>query len=502
MTSDADALNQRAVEVARGYGLQLIRRLGHGGMGEVYLAKRLGAAGFEKQVVVKRLAASLSGQDEFTETLVKEAKIMVRFNHPNIVQVNDLVFDKDEYLMVLEHVDGPSLRRVVAFASRNDMVVPLEAALSIAFHVAKALSYAHTLVDDEGRPSPVVHCDVTPENVLLSRLGDVKLTDFGIARVMHTTSLTGSGQIRGKFRYVAPEQLDGTNRIGPLTDVYTLGLVLYEMLTLEAARKGEDTVSLVSEALRSQPLEIPSTISERKLEVGRVPQINAVLRRASAAKIEDRYQSADELAAALQGVADELGLPLDTNRSVGPFVRALLERPDFVAAQTPRRAGDSSQTPTVTERRVAELARRAPTPTPATPIVATPPPLPAAPVVLVVDDSDLVRELLSRALPRFGFSIATVGSGGEALDWLAANKCDAVLCDLNMPDLSGLELCSFIRRNPAWVSIPIILLTSETDSSRAVTGLGLGADDYVRKGVTEAEIAARIHAVLRRAVRA
>jgi CheY-like chemotaxis protein len=171
-------------------------------------------------------------------------------------------------------------------------------------------------------------------------------------------------------------------------------------------------------------------------------------------------------------------------RAVAPYVRGLLpaaERPSQERAQrTPASATQPSRSSSSssTGSRATQPANK--------------------PRILVVDDSDIVREVLVRSVARFGFEVFAVGSGGEALDWLAENECDVILVDLNMPDLSGLELTSFVRSNPALTHLPIILLTSETDSARAVTGLGVGADDFVRKGVSEAEIAARVHAVLRR----
>lgn len=478
---DENRLSGRTQEIAAGHGLELRQRIGAGGMGEVFLAKRRGAAGFERQVVVKRLSPSLTGDPQFSQALVKEATIMVRLSHPNVVQVQDLIFDSGEYLMVLEYVDGASLRKILAHASRADLKPPVGFALCVARDVLRALEYAHALCDDNGQSRPVIHCDVTPENVLVSRHGEVKLTDFGIAKVAHTTALTGEGQIRGKFRYVAPEQVDA-GKITTATDIYSAGLVLYEMITLEFARRGADTIALVSEALRSTALELPAETQVEIPPVGR-PELDAVLRAATAPAPADR-PNAGEMARAVERVAAQMDLDLSAARAVTPYVLPLYGREDFLVSTKSESTGQSGQSGTQPTRRTAPGNR---TTAPR-----------RKPVVLVVDDSDLVCELLSRTLGRFGFQVSFVQSGGAALDWLAANECDAMLVDLNMPDLSGLELTSFVRSNPDISDLPIILLTSETDSARAVTGLGVGADDFVRKGVTEAEIAARLHAVMRR----
>ncbi len=467
----------RVAEVAAERGLELIRRIGAGGMGEVYLARRRGAAGFERQVVLKRLAPTLTNDPEFAQALVKEANIMVRLSHPNVVQAQDLIFDGDEYLMVLEYVDGPSLRRILSHVVKAGEHLPLGFVLACARDILRALEYAHDIVDDSDQRRPVVHCDVTPENVLVSRHGEVKLTDFGIARVMHTTALTGEGQIRGKFRYVAPEQVEG-KRIAPPADVYAVGLVLYEMLALTAARRSQDTVGLIAEALRSTPITLPDEV--RGLDPALHADVDALVREATAPDAESRPKAA-ELARKIERLATKADLDLAGSRAVAPYVRELLTRPSLAVHDRVSRTNSpatSPSRPSGTGSKVTQPANK--------------------PKILIVDDSEIVRELLKRAITRFGFQVEAVESGGEALDWLAENECDAILVDLNMPDLSGLELTSFVRSNPALTHLPIILLTSETDSARAVTGLGIGADDFVRKGVSEAEIAARVHAVLRR----
>ncbi len=496
---DESLRGTRVAEVAASHGLELINRIGAGGMGEVYLARRRGAAGFERQLVVKRLAPTLTNDPQFAQALVKEANIMVRLSHPNVVQAQDLIYDGDEYLLVLEYVDGPSLRRIIAAVNRAGEKLPIDFVLACVRHMARALEYAHDIVDDSGQRRPVVHCDVTPENVLVSKHGEVKLTDFGIARVLHTTALTGEGQIRGKFRYVAPEQVEGKG-IAPPADVYSTGLVLYELLTLESARRGQNTVALISEALRREAVTLPAEIEGVDAELR--DELDNLVQRSTSPSHESR-PTATEMASSIERMASKREMDLTGNRVVAHYVRDLVSR---LGVENRDPVQPTNSGPTQASRPLSQSQGGASYSNPG----------PAAygsgshsntssrtrpaskPKVLVVDDSDIVREVVRRAITRFGFEVETIGSGGEALDWLAVNHCDAVLVDLNMPDLSGLELTSFVRSNPDIAHLPIILLTSETESQRAVTGLGLGADDFVRKGVSEAEIAARIHAVLRR----
>jgi serine/threonine-protein kinase len=491
---DESLRGTRVAEVAAGHGLELVNRIGAGGMGEVYLARRRGAAGFERQLVVKRLAPTLTNDPQFAQALVKEANIMVRLSHPNVVQAQDLIYDGDEYLLVLEYVDGPSLRRIISAVSRARERLPVDFVLACVRHMARALEYAHDVEDDSGQRRPVVHCDVTPENVLVSKHGEVKLTDFGIARVLHTTALTGEGQIRGKFRYVAPEQVEG-KRIAPPADVYSTGLVLYELLTLASARRGQNTVALISEALRREPVSLPEVVTGIDGELR--DELDELVQQATSPDADAR-PSATEMATSIERLAAKREMELTGTRVVARYVRDVSSR---LRIESRDPVQETNSPPTQPSRPLSQSQPGASYSRPGSASYSntgsrTRPA--SKPKVLVVDDSDIVREVVRRAITRFGFDVETIGSGGEALDWLAVNHCDAVLVDLNMPDLSGLELTSFVRSNPEIAHLPIILLTSETESQRAVTGLGLGADDFVRKGVSEAEIAARIHAVLRR----
>jgi serine/threonine protein kinase len=404
-----------------------------------------------------------------------------------VVQAQDLIYDGDEYLLVLEFVDGPSLRRILSTVSRANETLPIAFVLACVRSMARALEYAHAVMDDASHRRPVVHCDVTPENVLVSKHGEVKLTDFGIARVLHTTALTGEGQIRGKFRYVAPEQVEG-KRIAPPADVYSTGLVLYELLTLSSARRGQNTVALISEALRREAVALPDEVAGVDADLR--DALDQIVRASTSPDPDDRPTAA-EMAKQLERLAADRDMDLTGTQVVGSFVRELTERlnlgPD-PAQKTNKTNPTQPSRPLSHSRAASSHSNTSDRTRPA-----------SKPKVLVVDDSDIVREVVRRGITRFGFDVVTVDSGSAALDWLAVNTCDAVLVDLNMPDLSGLELTSFVRSNPDIAHLPIILLTSETESGRAVTGLGIGADDFVRKGVSDAEIAARLHAVLRRA---
>ncbi|UJR83191.1 Hypothetical protein I5071_52570 [Sandaracinus amylolyticus] len=199
-------------------------------MATVYLARRAGAAGFAKHVAIKVVHAHLALDRTFVKMFLAEARLSARIEHPNVVQVHDLGEHDGSYFMVMEYVEGcalSELQRMLAEAQRR--LAP-EVAVAIAMRVAAGLHAAHELADEHGNNLCVVHRDVSPQNVLLARKGHVKLIDFGIAKAAERTQSTQGGVLKGKVRYMAPEQASGSE-IDRRADVYALGVLLWEMLT-------------------------------------------------------------------------------------------------------------------------------------------------------------------------------------------------------------------------------------------------------------------------------
>ncbi|MCC7534902.1 MAG: protein kinase [Deltaproteobacteria bacterium] len=213
---------------------RLLARIGRGGMAEVYRALAVGPGGFEKEVVVKRILPDLSIDPSFADMFLDEARIASRLDHPNIVQIHDLGCVDETYFIVMEYVRGMDLSGLVgALAPSRTGKPPLEmpVALRIVADVCRALDYAHRTTGPDGKPLGLVHRDVSPQNVLVSDEGAVKLADFGIARAMQGgMGRTMRGLVRGKARYMSPEQARGQT-LDARSDVYAAGIVLYELLT-------------------------------------------------------------------------------------------------------------------------------------------------------------------------------------------------------------------------------------------------------------------------------
>ncbi len=219
------------------------RRLAAGGMAEVFVALREGLHGFQKRVALKRILPQFSSDPDFVWMFIDEARLAALLEHPNIVQVFDFGTMGDDLVLVMELVDGSNVSRLLR-AAPPDSPIPWDVALHIAYQTAQALEYAHHAVDEKGESLEFVHRDVSPANILLSRTGHVKLTDFGIATVRSRAPTTEDGQVRGKLGYMSPEQVLGKELSGK-SDVFTLSTVLAEMLIGEPLFQGESELNVL-----------------------------------------------------------------------------------------------------------------------------------------------------------------------------------------------------------------------------------------------------------------
>lgn len=228
---------------------QLLRKLATGGMAEVFLAKTAGPMGFEKQLVIKRILPHLAEDPQFVQMFLGEAKLAAQLNHPNLVQIFDFGESDGSYFIAMEYIDGPTVRLLLQRAREQTLAVPFVLAARIISAAAEGLAYAHEFTDaitDE--PLQLVHRDVSPDNILISRSGSVKVVDFGIAKARGVSHHTQTGTIKGKVAYMAPEQLKG-DVLDRRVDLYGLGVVLYELLTLNMPYEAVSDASLVRKVL-------------------------------------------------------------------------------------------------------------------------------------------------------------------------------------------------------------------------------------------------------------
>jgi eukaryotic-like serine/threonine-protein kinase len=240
-----------------GSKLQIIRRLGQGGMAEVFLAKQVGVKGFEKFVVMKKILAQFAENPEFVDMLFAEARANARLTHPNVVQTFDVGVTDGVAYILMEYVRGPDLKRLINELRRKGLALPMEHALRIVAETAAGLHYAHSYVDPAGNAHPVVHRDVSPHNVLISLDGAIKLSDFGIAKVQGEDH-TQAGVLKGKISYISPEAAAG-RPLDARNDVFALGVVLFELLTGTLPfRRDHDAATL--NAIVREPAPVPSQL--------------------------------------------------------------------------------------------------------------------------------------------------------------------------------------------------------------------------------------------------
>jgi len=236
------------------------KKIATGGMAEVYLARETGIAGFERTVVLKRILPEHRKNEDFVGMFLDEARLLGALSHPNIAQVFDVGEIDGAYYLVMEYVRGATLRTLIDRATRRGMRgLPEKEALGIALQLAEALSYVHSRRDDNGRPLRIVHRDLNPANVIVSYDGAVKLIDFGIAKAASRRHETRVGIVKGTYGYMAPEQLTADVPLDLRADVFTLGIVLYEMCTGEHPFDGSDLVSMLTRMLQGDYAK-PSTV--------------------------------------------------------------------------------------------------------------------------------------------------------------------------------------------------------------------------------------------------
>lgn len=272
-------------------GFDLQRRLGAGGMAEVFLAKKRGAEGTYKQLVLKRILPEHSKSRRFRHMFVEEAHLATRLNHPNIVQVYEFSHSGEELLLSMEYVEGVDLGKMIRAARKRGRRIPYWVSAFVVAEVAKGLHYAHERKDEGGLPLAIVHRDVSPQNILISFGGVVKIADFGIASANLFREETGV--LKGKFGYMSPEQARG-EKVDRRSDIYALGVVLYEMLCGKSPYGG-----LKDEAL-AQAVRYGASIKAPTEEDEDIPEpLEAIVMQALARSPAERFASARDMSGAV-----------------------------------------------------------------------------------------------------------------------------------------------------------------------------------------------------------
>jgi hypothetical protein len=286
-------------------------------MGEIFLAKH-GLAGFEKLCVIKKVLPSLAEDEQFISRFIDEAGVAIKLQHVNVAQVFEVGRVGDEYFLALEYVEGRDLRRTLTLLNRANRRMPVDLALFIAREMAQGLAYAHRRTSSDGNSLNLVHCDISPPNVVVSFEGETKIIDFGIAKSAMRATATDPKMGFGKFGYMAPEQLVRGGVVDHRTDIYAVGVVLFELLTGQRLYEVGDNPDYRALARLVVKGEF-RRVSELDPALAHLDELVV---RALTPKSEERYQSAAELRDAIQQALVSINPTISTDQ-LGAFMRDL-----------------------------------------------------------------------------------------------------------------------------------------------------------------------------------
>jgi len=297
---------------------RITERVAAGGMAEVFRGVAESLQGFKKNIAIKRILPALTKNKKFVAMFLDEARLSLVLQHANIVQVFDIAHTDDTYFIVMEYVDGVDLKAIMEWRRKINRRIPIAHSLYMITEICKGLSYAHELLNPEtGKPLGIVHRDISPPNVLISKQGEVKVVDFGLAKATSQIETTDPGVVKGKMSYLSPEAARG-EEVDASADIFAVGILLYEMLTGKRLFYGEtdyQTVELVRNA------KIPP-IKPQNPQVE--PELEDIVRKALAKRKEDRFQSPTDLQDALAQYSYSRGLKV-ISRDISELVRQCLD---------------------------------------------------------------------------------------------------------------------------------------------------------------------------------
>ncbi len=492
---------------------EILTRLSVGGMAEIFLASEVLASGQRRLVILKRILPQLREREEFVHMFLDEARISASLSHPNIAQVYELNHEGKELFIAMEFVAGQSLANVLRRCLKLGRPVPVGFTAHVGQQLCRALDCAHGLKGANGEPTPVIHRDVSPTNVMVTYGGEVKVIDFGVAKAAGSLSRTSTGNIKGSRGYMSPEQARGAPLDGR-SDVFSAGVVLHELLTGHPLFLRDSELLTFRGILRD---EIPSPLASSPM----VPKaIAGVVMKALERQLARRYDSAGEMAEALG-----LAVTPFTQAEAAAFMRELFgqelrDTEALVAAEVSRRPMLAAA------KRVGETGAPAhgdtdvfgPVPTGVMKLadIPLPPPLQVAPkpppppadrepvvegaTVLSVDDSEISRDFIEAHLESAGFPVLHCGSAQEALELIVERVPDLILLDVLMPGVNGFQLCRLLReRCKGRPFLPIVFLTSATSFEQKLMALEAGGDDLIAKPYEPAQLVALVKSHLKRA---
>jgi tetratricopeptide (TPR) repeat protein len=292
----------------------LLESIATGGVAQLFLGKITGLQGFEKLVAIKTILPHLTGEKDLVKAFIDEAKVAALLSHPNIAQIYDFGLMENTYFIAMEYLFGKDLRHIFQKAKEKEAPLGLGHALYITARICSGLGYAHRLADLQGKPLHLIHRDISPQNILITYGGEVKIVDFGIAKAAGQSSTTQHGSIKGKVAYMSPEQASG-EKIDQRSDIFSTGILLYEMLTQKRMFTG-DTMEIL-EKVRKTEFEPAERVVENL-----PPLLYNILDRALTKDVNQRYQFCGEMQGAVEECMFDLSLRPDA-QALGEYMKKL-----------------------------------------------------------------------------------------------------------------------------------------------------------------------------------
>ncbi|HET9955744.1 MAG TPA: serine/threonine-protein kinase [Polyangiaceae bacterium] len=293
---------------------RVLAELGVGGMAEVYVAVQLGQAGFRRLVVLKRLRQHLVQEPDLLQMFLQEARLAARLSHPNVINTHEVGHDGEGHFMAMDYLPGHTYHALLLRAGRESL--DFRVSLKILIEALKGLEYAHELKDFDGTPMGVVHRDVSPGNLLVTYDGQVKVLDFGIAKIVNSSVETQTGVIKGKVSYMSPEQASCTP-VGRETDLFAIGVLLWEAAAGRRRWQGLPDIAVLKMLLGREQFSPPCAAQR-----GLPPEVDTICMRAMAYEPADRYRSAREFRLDLERLAETVGNPV-SQEQLGALVAEL-----------------------------------------------------------------------------------------------------------------------------------------------------------------------------------
>ncbi len=325
---------------------RLERKLAVGGMAEIFLATHQGPEGFQKHVAIKRILPHLTEDQDFVTMFLDEARLVARFNHPNIVQIFELGEVDGQYFLSMEFVHGVSMSKLLKAARKQARPLPLEYGAKVVSHACEGLEYAHSFSDADGTSLNLIHRDVSPQNLMLSYDGVVKVLDFGIAKAAGNIYQTRTSSLKGKAAYMSPEQITQKTGLDRRSDIFSLGIVLFEFATGKRPFGGDTELELMMSIVKK------NAPDPRALEQTIPVELAAVIGRALHKDRQQRYQNCRELRQDLEELLLGRRLLVD-NYTLGAFAREVIPPGDAgvgYSVPTPSRPPEAEPTTTPSPR--------------------------------------------------------------------------------------------------------------------------------------------------------